>query len=688
MSLSIGIDIGGTFTDIVSLESSTGELTVTKVESTPNNFAQGFFNGLEKIMEMTGAFPADVSRLIHGTTVATNAIMEHKGAKIGLLTTKGFEDVFVMGRGNRTDTFGLSFDSEAPLFVCDREQIMGIAERLDSQGNILTPLNEASVIEAVDYLVKRQGVQAIAVSYLFSFIDANHERRTGEIISERYPNVRVSLSSSINPKFREYERTCITAFDAFVGPIMEEYIRGLENGLRKLNFNVVLQVMQSRGGITSSAMCTEKPVVTLLSGPAGGVAGGLFIGKLCDRDNLITLDMGGTSNDIALIQNGKPRLALEGKIDRYPLRQAMVELSTIGAGGGSIAWVDSGGTLKVGPDSAGAYPGPVCYNRGGQEPTVTDASLVLGYINPDYFGAGALILNPELAQKIIQERLAKPMSKDVLEVAEGIHRIVNNNIADQLRLATIYKGYHPKKFSLVAFGGAGPVHAGRLLEILGIKEVIVPVTPGVMSALGLLVADIEHEETMHFEAKANEVAPDHLTRVFRELEKACEQKREGVGISQSLLHVYRSTEMRYVGQSHEIEVPFPEGRGQITKEIIDDVVRRFHDVTLNLYQHSEPEKPVEFCVFRTVFSQRPQPIPTLRELSPGAELPPKGRRKAYFREFGKFVDTPIYERSALVQRQKMQGPAIVEQADTTTVIFPNQVAEVDQWGNLVLKMEV
>jgi N-methylhydantoinase A len=686
MSQLVGIDIGGTFTDIVSLNDVTGELTVTKVASTPGNFAKGFFNGLDKIIKMNDVSVNGIARLIHGTTVATNAIMERKGAKIGLLTSKGFEDVFVMGRGNRTDIFGQFYDPETPIFICDRDQIMGIEERLDPQGNVVIALNEADVVKAVDYLVQKQKIQAIAVSYLFSFVKSTHEERTEQIIRERYPKVRVSLSSTINPKFREYERTCITAFDAYVGPIMEEYIRGLEKGLRKRNFKTVLQVMQSRSGITSAAMCIERPVVTLLSGPAAGVVGGIFVGKVCGRKNLITLDMGGTSNDVTLIQDGKPRLSLEGKIDKYPLRQAMVDISTIGTGGGSIAWVDAGGALKVGPDSAGADPGPACYDRGGQEPTVTDASVVLGFLNPNYFGAGELTLKPELARKAIQERLAKPMGAEVIEMAAGIHRIVNNNMADQLRLSTVYKGYHPTKFSLVAFGGAGPVHAGRLMEILGIKEVIVPTIPGVMSAFGLLVADIEHEETMHFEAKASGVDPKEIMRVFSELYRRCEEKRRGVGISLTELHVYRSAEMRYVGQSYEVEVPFPEGKGEITREIIDEVVKRFHDVNLSLYQHSEPEKPVEFCVFRTVFSQKPQPMPTLQKLKPGAENPPKGHRKAFFMEYGKFTDTPLYERAALVPGQKLLGPAIVEQADTTTVIFPNQIADVDKWGNLILKM--
>ena len=684
MGLLVGIDIGGTFTDIVGLDTNSGKLTVTKVPSTPDNFAEGFFNGLGKILKLTGVSPSSIARLVHGTTVATNSIIEQKGAKIGILTTSGFEDVLIMGRQYRSNIYSLYYDPETPVFLCDRQRIMGIRERLDPQGNVLTPLNEADILEAADFLVQQQAVQAIAVCYLFSFVDPAHERHTEHLIRQRYPKIRVSVSSNINPRFREYERTCITAFDAYVGPEMEEYIQGLEDGMRRRNIDVVLQVMQSRGGITSSAICMEKPVVTLLSGPAAGVAGGIFAGQLCGRENLITLDMGGTTNDVALIRHGKPHLSIEGKIDKYPLRQAMIDITTIGAGGGSVAWADSAGGLKVGPRSAGAEPGPACYNRGGQEATVTDSSVVLGYLNAEYFGAGELALKPELAQQAIQEQIATPLGMSVVQAAAGIQRIVNNNMADQLRLVTVYKGYHPRDFSLVAFGGAGPVSAGRLMELLGMREVIVPISPGVLSAFGLLVADIEHEEVTSFAAKADEANPKDLMRVFSELYDRCEEKRKGVGISQTELHVYRSAEMRYVGQSYELEVPFPEGRGEITKEIIQEVVGRFHNVHQSIYQHCAPDSPVEFIAFRTVFAQKPRPAPNLRQLKAGAPAAPKGQRKAYFDEYKEFVETPLYERATLVPGQKLEGPAIVEQADTTTVIYPNQVAQVDKWGNLIL----
>ncbi|MBW1612539.1 MAG: hydantoinase/oxoprolinase family protein [Deltaproteobacteria bacterium] len=689
MALILGIDIGGTFTDIVSVETSTREFILTKVPSTPRDFSQGFFNSIDKIMEMTEASAGDILRLAHGTTVSTNCIIEHKGSKIGVLTTKGFEDTLIIGRGTRSKMYSLFNDPETPVFLCDRQRFIGIDERVDYKGGVLRPLNEADVVEALDILVEREGVQAIAVVYLFSFLNPTHEIRTEQIIHERYPKMKVSLSSTINPMFREYERMCITCFNAYIGTEIESYINLLEEGLAKRGINVVLQVMQSRGGITNSTMCIEKPVVTLLSGPAAGVVGAMFVGKAAGgaasgRENLISFDMGGTSSDVSLIPKGKATLSLEGKIDRYPLRQSMMEVSTIGAGGGSIAWIDAAGVLKVGPQSAGSDPGPACYNRGGDEPTVTDASLVLGYLNPESFAGGAISLNLELSQKAIQERIAKPLDMDLYEAAAGIHRIVNNNMADQIRLVSVYRGFHPNDFSLIAFGGAGPVSAGRVSELLSMKEVIVPRNPGVLSAFGLLVADIEHEEVGTLVGQADKVDPEDITKKFRSLEKICEQKREGIGITSTNLDIMYSAEMRYVGQGYELEIPFPRFEDKLTKKIIQEVVRRFHSAHEAIYKHNAPDSPVEFVALRVVYRQTPFLIPKLREIASGAEGIPKFFRKAYFDEYPDCVNTPIYERSELGSGQIIKGPAIVEQEDTTIVIYPHYAVMVDKFGNLIM----
>jgi N-methylhydantoinase A len=685
MSLLLGIDIGGTFTDAVALDSATGEFTSTKVPSTPPEFERGFFNSVEKTLKLRGVSSRDIARVVHGTTAATNAIAEQKGARVGILTTNGFEDVIIFGQQKRTEMYNIFYDPETPTFLCDRDRIRGIRERVDYRGNVLVPLNEDDVIEAVDYLVQKYQVQAIAVCYLFSFVNSAHENLTKQIIGERYPELRVSLSSIVSPSFREYDRIVMTAFDAYVGPLMENYLRELENGLKERHVDVILQVMQSRGGVTTAAMCAERPVATLLSGPAAGPIASAWLGSFCGAENLLTLDMGGTTTDVSVLKGGKFPLSLSGKIGKYPLRQAMAEVITIGTGGGSIAWVDPAGVPKVGPQSAGAVPGPACYGLGGTKPTITDASLVLGYIDPEYFAAGEVALHREFAEDAIQKHIATPLGMSVTEAAAAMHRIANNNMADQLRLVSVYKGYHPREFSLVAFGGAGPIAAGRLIELLGIKEAIIPTSPGVFCALGLLIANIEHEEIVSFPVRTDEVDPEDVQRIFRKLSDTCERKRAGVGISETQLQVSRSAEMRYVGQGYELQVSFPEGEGDITKDTIEDVANRFHEVHYTAYQHSAPGSPVEFVTFRTVYWQKPSLVPVLRELSPSAEAVPKGWRKAYFDGYKGIIDTPIYQRTALALGQKLMGPAVVEQDDCTTVIYPNQVAETDKWGNLRIK---
>jgi N-methylhydantoinase A len=686
MGLSIGIDIGGTFTDVIGMDTETRRIMSAKVSSSPQDFAEGFWKAVEKIVALFGASRSEITRMVHGTTVATNAIIQRKGAKIGILTTDGFRGTLIIGRSARPEMNNNFFDIPTPTFICPLNRIIGIKERISAKGDVVTRLDDTEVIRAVKYLVEREGVQAIAVCYLFSYINPTHEQRTRQLIQEQYPNVRISLSSVVNPRFREYERTVITAFDAYVGSTMEMYLRGLEGGLHKHQIETALQVVQSRGGVTSAEICIQKPVVTLLSGPAAGVAGGVFFGNLCGRENIITLDMGGTSNDVALIRDGKPFLTIESQLGNYPLRQAMISVDTIGAGGGSIAYMDPVGGLKVGPQSAGADPGPACYGRGGKDPTVTDASVILGYLNPDYFANGELKLYPELAREAIEKFVAAHLNTGVAEAAAAIHKIINNKMADQLRVVSVYKGYDPREFSLVAFGGAGPVMCGRLIKLLGMKEAIVPIIPGVLSAFGLLVANIEHEEVATLIVRAEEIDPEYITRVFRELENMCEGKRGEVGISSTELRIQRSAEIRYVGQSYELEVQFPERGVKITRDTINEVVKRFHDTHQRVYQHSLPERPVELVALRVVYWQEPEPRTRLNPIRDGLDRKaiPEGHKPAYFDEYSTFVKTPVYLRSNLTYGQILEGPAIVEQLDSTTVVYPGQKAAIDKWGNLII----
>jgi N-methylhydantoinase A len=472
--IDIAIDIGGTFTDIACLIDGK-RLHSLKVSSTPKNLISGVRRGIEKILENTGHNFKEIREVLHGTTVATNAIIERKGAKLGILMSKGFEDVLEIGKQQRAALYDLSIDVQTPVFLSPKRRRMGITERIAANGKVVTELNEDEVSRAVAILIQKYGVEAIAVCYLFSFLNPIHEIRTKEIIQKKYPGIEVSLSSELSPIFREYERLCVTAFDAYIRPIVDTYVKQFEESLEKMGIEGYTFIIQSSGGLATSRSAAEKPVNMILSGPAGGVMGGKFAGELANFKNLITIDMGGTSFDVALVRESKPIISREGKVCGYPLRVPMVEVNTIGAGGGSIAWLDAGGGLHVGPQSAGAEPGPACYGLGGEDATDTDASVVLGYLNPDYFAGGEIPLDKSAATKAI-ERIAKRLGMDVSSCAFGIHRILNSKMADEIRLVTIRRGYDPRDFAIVALGGAGPVHAGVLAQSLDIPTVIVPVT--------------------------------------------------------------------------------------------------------------------------------------------------------------------------------------------------------------------
>lgn len=685
MSTLVGIDIGGTFTDVVALNNSDGSVSVTKVPSTPHEYSDGFFNGLDKICRTNNVVPKDIERLVHGTTVATNAILEKKGSTIGILTTKGFRDVLIVGRGTRSILYNVNFESETPDFLCPRERITEVEERVDASGNIITPLNEDDVIRNIDFLVKELGVKSVAVCYLFSFYNNSNEEKTYELIKARYPEVRVSLSSRINPRFREYERTVVTAFDAYIGPVMDSYISCLENKLDNYTGSNILQLMQSRGGITSAAMCASRPVLTLLSGPAAGVIGGKTVADKIGRRNVLTLDLGGTSNDVALIQNGEIALSIDGKIGSYPCRQAMMDISTIGAGGGSIAWVDAGGWLRVGPHSAGSFPGPACYCKGGKEPTYTDASLVLGYLSPGAFAGGEISLDYQLAFDAINDKISSVINMSVYDAASAIHRIMHNRMADQLRLATVKRGHDPRNFSILAFGGAGPIAACKILSLIDFKEVIIPPTPGVMAAIGLLSANIEHEEVVTVSARTSDVDTASLDFAIQKGIKLCEAAKERAGITGKNLSVTFSAEMRYVGQSYELEVPFSEAGSALNPESLKTLEKRFHSIHADVYKHSF-DLPVEITAVRVLYTQCPSSVPIMEKIKTGEWAKPKGSRRAFFDEYSGWADCNVFERASLVSGQIILGPAIIEQADTTTVIYPDQRVDVDEWGNLIVTM--
>jgi len=677
--LTIGVDIGGTFTDIVGVTAE-GRLVFVKVSSTPGDLVEGVRRGVETLLHQVQRQPNQVTRFIHGTTVATNAILERKGAVLGLLATEGFEDVLEMGRQRRSRMYDLDMDAETPVFLAPRRRRLGIRERVDRDGQVLMPLNEAQVRDAVRTLRARFGIQAVAVCYLFSFKNPTHEHRSKQLIQEMFPDLPVSLSSEVDPTYREYERTCLTAFDAYLRPVVEGYIRQLEGALAGMGIDVGLHVMQSRGGVTSARLAMDRPVSMVLSGPAAGVLGGAFAAQRSGLTDVITLDMGGTSCDVALVQNGRPVFSSEGSIGAYPLRLPMIDVSTIGAGGGSLAWLDAGGGLHVGPHSAGAEPGPACYGRGGTEPTVTDASLVLGYLNAQGFAGGDLDLDYDAAVRAL-EKVAKPLGMSPLEAAYGVHRVVNARMADQIRLVSVRKGYDPRHFALVLLGGAGPVHGGVLAAELAIPTVVVPETPGVLSALGLLVANIEHEQATTLGRRTKDVAVHDLIRAFAPLEQECWRRMQADRAAPEQVTIVRSAEMRYVGQSYELEVAID---GPLDATVIGRLETAFHARHEQVYGHSDPTSEVEVVNLRAVLVS-PLPTPGLQPAHGVADVRAAqiGLRRAYFgREGG--VETTVYGRDRLPVGGELIGPAIVEQADTTVVIYPGHVGKLDRAGNLII----
>ncbi|HKD25497.1 MAG TPA: hydantoinase/oxoprolinase family protein, partial [Xanthobacteraceae bacterium] len=488
---SIGVDIGGTFTDVV-VRRPGARTRIMKIPSTRKDPSVAVLEALKQMEAEWALPPQEVARFVHGTTVATNAVLERKGACIGLITTQGFRDVLEIGRQMRHQMYDLALDPETPTFLAPGRLRREIRERISATGEVLEALDEAAVTAAADELVSA-GAQAIAVVFLFSFLNNSHERRAREIIAARHPHVFVSLSSEVDPAFREYERTVVTAFDAYVKPVVDRYLANLDAGLLAAAVPAPLQIMQSRGGICSSATARLRSVRLFLSGPAAGVIGARMVGGAAGLRDLITVDIGGTSCDIALIEDGAPALRSEGRIGGYPVRVSMLDVNSIGAGGGSIAWLDATRGLRVGPQSAGSEPGPACYGRGGNEPTLTDASVVLGYLDPEHFAGGRLKLRPKLSRKAIERVIARPLNFTVEQAALGIHRIVNAQVAEGIRLVSIRQGHDPRRFTLLPLGGGGPLHACALAEELGVRRILVPRHPGVLSAAGLLAAPVEHE---------------------------------------------------------------------------------------------------------------------------------------------------------------------------------------------------
>ena len=665
MTVSLGIDIGGTFTDVIAI--GPAGTHILKVPTTRANPALAVETALAELGDRFGIAPATITRFAHGTTVATNAVIERKGARVGIIATEGFRDVLELGRQIRRQLYDLHLKPETPAWLAPGARRVEVAERVAADGGIITPLDAASVAKVVDALIAER-VEAIAVTLLFSFRNSAHEQAVRAHIASVAPDIAVSLSSEVDPAFREYERTVVTAFDAYIKPVVDRYLARMSESLARTGVPAPLQVMQSRGGLAGAGTARQRPVRLFLSGPAAGALGGAAAGAEAGLADIITIDVGGTSSDIALIQGGRSLVKAETEIAGYGVRVPMLDVTTLGAGGGSIAWLDSAGGLRVGPQSAGSEPGPACYGRGGEEPTVTDASIVLGYLDPGYFAGGVLKLQPELSRRAI-ERIARPLGLGIEDAALGIHRIANAHMADGIRLVSVNRGWDPREFTLVPLGGAGGLHATALAGELDIQRILVPRYPGVLSAAGLLAAPVEHEVASAFHTAIK----DASVPAIRDALAGLDQRAEALMAAESVTGLAREREyfadVGYVGQSHFLEVPLH----MASTDVLARLYRDF-ETTHERINGLKTSAPAKIVNLRAVHRAR-LPKRTVGG-APGArrDTSLKGRREVRFPGDARAIATAIHDRARIAAGETVAGPAVIEQDDTTTLIPPGWTA--------------
>ncbi len=692
LSHSLSIDIGGTFTDFTLHDSETGDLSVHKVLTDPDDPTSALIRGAREILTNAGTAPAALRLVVHSTTLATNAIIERSGAKAALLTTKGFRDVLEMGREQIYDMHDLHARFPEPLVP--RHLRAEAPERTDRDGNVIERIDLSVCARVVDELVA-QGVESVAVSLLHSYANPQNEIALKDHIESRHPDLPLSLSSEVAPVINEYERTSTVVADCFIKPSVSRYIRGVERELSEEGYSGRLLVMHSAGGVMDAAAARARPVRMLESGPAAGALAAGFYSELIGEPDLISLDMGGTTAKTCVIEGGRPSRANSIEVARVhrfkvgsglPILMPVLDLIEIGSGGGSMAWLDSLGRLRVGPQSAGASPGPACYGLGGERPTVTDANLVLGYLSPDYFLGGRMSLDGEAAERALGA-LGAEMGMDAVDAAWGVYSVVTENMAAAARIHIIGRNKDPRSYAIVAFGGAGPAHACEVARILGASRVVVPLGAGVTSALGCLAAPLSFESVRSMPSLLDRTDWDSVESAFAEMEAWGRDMLASAGVPVYGIRVERSADMRLAGQIHEIDVPIPDGR--LSQASASQIEADFHRIYQELYSRRNLSLPIETRSWRLLVSA-PKPDLALREResSSGADasLALKSSRRAYFPNAGGFVECPVYDRYQLAPGSEIRGPAIVEEEEATTVIRPGDGAKVDGWLNLVIAL--
>jgi N-methylhydantoinase A len=680
----VTVDTGGTFSDFVFLDEHTAEVSITKVASTPDDPSRAILQGIEALVARA-VQANDIGFFCHGTTVGTNALLEGKGVKTGLLVTQGFRGIYEVAEQARpygAAIFDVLYDK--PTMLVPASLTGEVSERVDFKGTVLKPLDEAALRKTAAALAAR-GIESLAVCLLFSFLHPQHEARVRDIVAEVAPNLSVSLSSEVLPQIREYYRLSTTVINAYLQPILARYIAQLDHRLNQTGLATRQKyIMQSNGGMATFDAAARRAVTTVLSGPAGGVTAGAYACRMTGIGNIITFDMGGTSCDVALIKDGEPALAARGKIEGRDLAVPMMDINTVSAGGGTIARVDRFGALEVGPDSAGAIPGPACYDRGGTMPTITDCNLAMGLLSPDNFLGGRMHLDTDAARRAIEERIAKPLGMDSTAAAEGIVRIIDVKMQEAIKAISTMRGHDLRDFHLLAFGGAGPVHAGRIARDLGMAGVIVPLYPGVYSAIGLLMSDVKHDYVQSRMTQLRGLDPTDVNAMFDTLVTQAREELRDDGFDEDRVSVHRALDMRYAGQGYEITLPVGDGP-------LDDaglvILRQSFDARHKaMFGHNAPEEPVEIVSYRVRGVGLVPAVEMPRFAPTGAPLGSALRERRCVRFDGVDVECPVYQREQVDVGTTITGPAILDQFDCTTVLCPGQVARVDAYKNLIVEM--
>ena len=689
--LLIGVDVGGTFTDIVLTDTNKNTTTVHKVASTPADPSQAVLRGVREICERAGVAMAALDHIFHGTTVATNAALQYRGATAGMITTRGFRDIVQIGRHQRPQHYSIQQGipwQDRPL-VQRRHRKVATERLAPPNGAVIEPLNEEEVRQAAVELAQ-DGVAAIAICFLFSYLNPVHERRAKQIVQETCPQVFVTCSHEVSPQFREFERFTTTAMNAFIGPLVRDYVTHLADGLRSKGFSGEVHIMQSNGGVAPARTVAELPVCTLMSGLAAGVLGGAWIGELTGRNNVITLDIGGTSADIGVVSAGRfgEASARDTYVAGYPILVPMIDLHTIGAGGGSIAHVDRAGAFKVGPHSAGAQPGPAAYARGGSEPTVTDANIVLGRLDVHNFLGGAMPLDGAAARRVIEE-LATKLGLPVLEAAEGVVAVLNANMANAIRARTVLKGIDPRNYSLVAFGGAGPLHGVEVARLLGIPEVIIPPYPGINSAIGLLTTDLKYDIVRTAFLVSSALDLGRLNSELEDMQRSLADQLRADEVDLAETTFERSADARYVGQGYELRLPL--AAGELTAAGAQTMLARFHDLHRQEYGHHFEQSPIELVNLRVTAVAKVPRIGAPPRPAGGSLKDATIRVDAAVFRLGNELQTfpaTFYDRNRLPVGRPIAGPAIILQTDSTTVVPPDCTAVLEESGAIAIRLSL